>query len=104
MAVITIVRGEVSQDQQRAFEEGYHHIKDRFAPDGLIKSKLLHDEDHATRYQIETTWEDRDSFEKFRAQTKTLPGVALFKQVGSQTEIAVYDITEELTPALTESA
>jgi heme-degrading monooxygenase HmoA len=101
MKVIAVIKGVVPQHQQRTFEEGFRQIKDKYIPDGLIKAKLLHDEDNPTQYQVESTWEDRDSFEKFREQTNPLPAVALFKQAGSQAEITVFDVTEELTPTLT---
>jgi len=100
MTVITIVRGEVPAAQQRTFEEGFSHIKDRTIPDGLITTRLLHDEDNPTHYLVESSWDDRASFEQFRHQTNPLPAFALFHQAGSQATLNIFDIADELIPTL----
>ena len=103
MTIITIVSGQVPENRQQEFEDEFSQFQDRYAPDGLINGKLLRDEENTTNYQIQTLWEERDDFERFREQNTPLPGVALFQKMGSQTTMKTFEVREELIPAVVES-
>ncbi len=101
MQVMTVAEGRVPASRSKEFENAYMSLRKGRLPEGLVESSLLRDENNPEIYRIATVWESREILEKNRKiweEKNQLPAaVLLFKKVGAEPELRIFDIREKIS-------
>ncbi len=92
MEVMTVVEGKVPESKRKEFESTYASARDQPKPPGWMMSMLLRDVNEEGLYRISTRWETREALEKMRVGTKVPVALALFRNVGVEPNLRVFEI------------
>ena len=89
--VMTILEGHVAQenwaDLERAFEAGADPL-----PSPLVQSYLVQSSTDPTVWRVTTLWRSREALEEYRASVETPGGVLIFRSVGAEPTLSIFDV------------
>lgn len=84
--VSATVAGERADDVPAAFAE----LVQRPLPDGLLRTELLAGRDG--EWKIQSLWRDRAALDAMRAGAEPPAAPALFRQLGAEPVLRIYDL------------
>ncbi len=92
MSIITIVEGTVPAGRNAELEDAFSQAKAEPLPPGLITSTLLRNKNQPQNYLIQTVWLNHEALERMRQTTKTPKAFELFKKVGAEASIKIFEV------------
>lgn len=90
--ILTEVSATVAVDRETELVNGYHEITSGGVPDGLVRTELLHGPDR--QWRVQTVWRDRAALEAVRARPEPPAALQLFKSVGADPVVRVYEVED----------
>lgn len=87
----TVLHARVPAEKVDPLRAGYARLGNGPMPPGLVRTQLIRDTQDPERWRLETVWESRETLVAMRAQG-TPAGVLLFREVGIEPTIEVYDV------------
>ncbi len=98
MEVMTVVEGKVPHARIKEFHSAFASIRGKPRPPGWKQALLLQDSEDPELHRLSTTWESRDVLDKYRSSTTVPVAFALFRSVGVEPKIHIFQIQERITP------
>lgn len=98
--LLTVLEATVATDHGEALRAAYAAAGSRLPP-GLLRSELLCSTLEPTRWRIQTLWANRNALEAVR-RAGTPAGVLMFRSVGAEPTLTVFDVTATI-PARSQS-
>ncbi|TMI28190.1 hypothetical protein E6H36_01420 [Candidatus Bathyarchaeota archaeon] len=99
MEVMIVVEAKVPHARIKEFQAGYASMRGKPRPLGWRQSLLLQDTEDPELHRLSTTWESQDALDKYRRSTNVPVVIALFRSVGVEPKIHVFQIQERLALA-----
>ncbi len=96
MEVMTVVEGRVPQSKMKDFESAFASMKGGPTPPGWKMSFMLRDSEDPEVYRLSTLWESREALERYRSNTKVPTAFLLFRSVGVEPQLRVFEIPARL--------
>ncbi|MEU8431801.1 hypothetical protein AB0F18_02640 [Streptomyces sp. NPDC029216] len=93
--VLSEVSGVVAAGREADLVTAYRELVARPLPDGLVRTELLSGPDG--QWRIQTLWRDRAALEAVRAAPGGAPAPRLFRDVGAEPALAVFEVAVHLT-------
>ncbi|HET9631079.1 MAG TPA: antibiotic biosynthesis monooxygenase [Terrabacter sp.] len=91
--IMTVVSAVVPQDREADLVAAFEDLLHQPLPDGLLQTQLLRGAEG--RWRVESLWRDRAALEAMRAATDAPAAPALFRGVGAQPTLAVFEVVAE---------
>lgn len=95
--ILTEVSATVDADREQDLVNGYHKITAGNIPEGLVRTELLHGQDR--QWRVQTVWRDREALEAMRANPEPPAALKLFKSVGADPVVRLYEVEERYVGA-----
>jgi hypothetical protein len=95
--ILTDVSAAVDPEREPELVAGFQALIAEPLPGGLIRTGLLRGADGWWR--IQTVWRDRDALDAMRAAPEPPAAPRLFRSVGADPSLQVYEITGEHVPS-----
>ncbi|MEU9715284.1 hypothetical protein [Streptomyces sp. NPDC047976] len=92
--VLSEVSAVVAPEREADLVAGYRDLVARPLPDGLLRTELLSGQDG--HWRIQTLWRDRAALDAVRAAPGGAPAPQLFREVGAEPGLAVFDVKVHL--------
>jgi len=89
--IMTVLEGRITQDQWTALTEGYAQIQTQ-RPAELVTSYLVQSASDPTLWRTIGVWSSKQAFDNFRAAVQTPPPLALFRSLGAEPTLALFEI------------
>src|SRR2546422_11615612 len=99
MEVVIVVEAKVPHARIKEFQAGYASMRGKPRPLGWRRSLLLQDTEDPELHRLSTTWESQDALDKYRNSTTVPVAFALFRSVGVEPKINIFEIQQRLTTA-----
>ncbi len=99
MEVMTVVEGKVPHDKIKEFHTAFASMRGKPRPPGWKQALLLQDTEDPELHRLSTTWESREALDKYRSSTAVPVAFALFRNVGVEPKIHIFEIQQRLTIA-----
>ncbi len=96
---MTIVEGRVPTNKAKEFEAAYSELRNyppTALPKGWKMSYLIRDHNDRELYRIMTLWESIELLESYQRSVQTPTARALFKKVGFEPQLLVFDVATQL--------
>ncbi len=90
--VVTVLEGEVADDQAIKFKSIYNEALYNLEP-GILNTYLVRDINNGKNWKIITVWNSKDDIDKMR-KLGTPKGVLMFRSVGVEPELTLLDVVE----------
>jgi hypothetical protein len=94
--VLTEVSAQIPPEQEARLLEGYRALAQEPFPDGLLRSELLRAGDG--RWKVQTLWRDRAALQAMREQPQPPAALRLFRSVGAEPALVIWDVASSLVP------
>lgn len=94
--IITVLEAAVAKDKQGDLVDAYRILKEKPAPQGLVRSSLVQDSGDAKIWQIITVWKNREALQKMKASGETPGGVLVFREANAEPTLSIYETKEEI--------
>ncbi|GGG71702.1 hypothetical protein GCM10011374_40540 [Kocuria dechangensis] len=94
--VVTEVSAHISPEREAQLLEGFRALALEPFPEGLLHSALLSDGDG--RWKVHTTWRDQASLTAMRSTGQPPAALRLFRSVGAEPTVAIWQVAATLTP------
>jgi hypothetical protein len=92
--VMTILEAHVPlekwTDLEAAYKAGTKHLDE-----GIVQTFLVRNLRELTICRIITVWESREALEKMRASGETPRGVLMFREVGAEPALSVFEVAAQ---------
>jgi hypothetical protein len=94
--ILTVVSATVDPSREAELLAGFRSLLTAPAPDGLMRTELLRG---ATgTWRIQTLWRDQDALDKMRAATEAPAAPQLFRRVGADPSLEIFEVMVEHVP------
>jgi heme-degrading monooxygenase HmoA len=93
--ILTDVSAAVDPAREDELVTGFQELIGKPTPDGLVRTELLRGA--GGRWRIQTLWRDRDALEAVRAAPEPPAAPRLFRSVGADPSLQVYEVAVEHT-------
>ncbi|MFI7483365.1 antibiotic biosynthesis monooxygenase [Kocuria sp. M1R5S2] len=100
--VLTEVSARVSPERETELLNGYRALAAQPYPDGLLRSELLRAGDG--RWRVQTLWRDQAALDAMRARPEPPAAPRLFRSVGAEPSLVVWQVAVSLDPTATAEA
>ena len=94
MEIITMVKGQIPEESEQAFEQAYAAIKKEPVPEGLIASYLLKDMIVPHMYIVETVWANQEALKKIMEEETVSSDVMLFEKFEVRAVVDVHQVRD----------
>ncbi|HZQ07853.1 MAG TPA: antibiotic biosynthesis monooxygenase [Anaerolineae bacterium] len=94
--VMTILETHVSSERWSELERIFGEETKQLDP-GIVQTFLLHSSSDPTLWRIATVWESRKVLAAMRQSVATPRGVLMFRKVGAEPVLSVFDIVSPKT-------
>jgi hypothetical protein len=94
--VVTIVEAEVPPEQERSLTDRWSEVTSGPIPPGLVRTFLLRS---GGTWRIATVWESHEVLAAMRASTDTPAAVAIFRSVGVDPTVTIWDVADHVEPS-----
>jgi hypothetical protein len=95
--VMTVLEARVPRAQWGALEQTH---RERMGPERLppplVRTLLVQSAGDPEVWQLIALWRSREALEAYRRSVATPGGVVLFRSVGAEPRLAVYDVAQEV--------
>ena len=89
--IMTVLEGHIESEQWAALTEGYARIQTQ-RPAELVTSYLVQSASDPTLWRTVGVWSSKQAFDDFRAATPVPPPLALFRSLGAEPTLALFEI------------
>ena len=96
--VLTVVSATVENAREDDLRAAYEAVLDEKLPEGLLASALLRGDNNT--WQIATLWRDRAALDAMRAAAAPPAALRVFRQVGVEPTLAVFQLVHGIQPAV----
>ena len=96
--VLSEVSAVVATDRQAELVTAYRELVAGPLPDGLIRTELLRGP--GGRWRVQSLWRDAAALEAVRSNPKLAAAPRLFRDVGAEPELTVFQVTAAQIGAL----
>lgn len=90
--VLTVLEAKVPENQWEALRSAYEGPITASLPPQLVQSFLLQSETDPTIWWATSVWKSRAALEEYRNSVETPGGVLLFRSVGAEPTLSIYNI------------
>jgi quinol monooxygenase YgiN len=90
--VLTVLEAQVPENQWEALRSAYEGPITASLPPQLVQSFLLQSESDPTLWWATSVWKSRAALEEYRNSVETPGGVLLFRSVGAEPTLSIYNI------------
>lgn len=87
--ILTEVSATVDADHEPELVASFHELAAGPLPNGLLRTELLRGQ---SQWRIQTLWRDRAALDAMRAGSETPAAPRLFRNVGAEPSLQVYEI------------
>jgi hypothetical protein len=94
MQIMTVVSAIVAPEAEAALLAGYREVSAQLPP-MLLQSFLLKGD--GGEWRIATHWRSREELEEYRKSVDTPAAVKLFRDVGAEPAVALFEVTHHAT-------
>jgi hypothetical protein len=91
--IMTVVSAVVPEAREAELVAAFRGLLEQPLPDGLLHTQLLRGAEGGWR--VESLWRDRAALEAMRAGSDPPAAPALFRGVGAQPTLAVFEVVAE---------
>lgn len=89
--LLTVLEARVGEDRWDDLMAGYAEISSPLPPQ-MVASVLLQEASDRTVWRIASTWSSREALQEYRDAVDTPEGVALFRKLGAEPALTVFDV------------
>jgi hypothetical protein len=93
--VVTMLEARVPPEKEGDLLHEYGGVEDGLPP-FIVESFLLHAPE-SELWRIVTVWRSREELEDYRASVETPEGVRIFRAVGSEPTLTIFDVAAHAT-------
>lgn len=101
--VITMLEATIPEDYwpslQRTYDAGVERL-----PSQITETFLLHDTADRTVWRIVTVWRSREALDEYRRSVDVPGGVAMFRSVGVEPTLRIFDVASHAEATITKAA
>jgi hypothetical protein len=91
MMVLTEAKGTLDREREMKLLELFRKARET-PPEGLLHAFVVHADDDDTRVKIVGIWKSMEALQA--ARERGLPSMRMFRELGAESELTIYDITE----------
>jgi heme-degrading monooxygenase HmoA len=95
--ILTEVSATVDPAHESELVDGFRELLAGPIPDGLLRTELLRGQDG--QWRINTLWRDREALAAMQASSEPPAAPRLFRSVGAEPSLRVYEIAQHLDAA-----
>ncbi|MEX2542401.1 MAG: antibiotic biosynthesis monooxygenase [Trueperaceae bacterium] len=88
---MTVLESHVAADKWEAIGGGVEAARNRLPPQ-MVRTYLAQSTSDKTLWRIVSVWKSREALEEYQRSTETPGGVLLFRNVGAEPTLAVFDV------------
>ncbi len=89
--VMTVLEGRVAKEKWSELSASYEGGLTRMPPQ-MVQSFLVQSRDEPTVWRGVSIWRSREALDEYRRSVATPGGVLLFRSVGSEPSLTVYEV------------
>jgi hypothetical protein len=89
--IMTVLEAHIPPEQWAALTEGYARIQSQ-RPAELMASYLVQNTADPTLWRTVGVWSSQQAFDDFRASVQVPPPMALFRSLGAEPTLALFEI------------
>jgi hypothetical protein len=89
--VMTILEAHVSEEMWEALREAYEAPAAQLPPQ-MAQTFLLQSTDEPALWRIASVWKSRAALQEYRSSVETPGGVLLFRSVGAEPALSIFDV------------
>ena len=89
--IMTVLEAHIPPEQWAALTEGYARIQSQ-RPTELVASYLVQNAADPTLWRTVGVWSSQQAFDDFRASAPVPPPMALFRSLGAEPTLALFEI------------
>lgn len=93
--VMTVLEARVPRERWAELERTYREGLGPNVPPQMARSLLVQGARDPEVWQLLGFWRSREALDEYRRSVETPGGVLLFRGVGSEPELAIYDVVRE---------
>lgn len=93
--VLTILEASIPPGKEAALHAAYQAAAAQALPAGLVRTELLRDLQDASRWRIQTWWENRGVLETMR-KAGTPAGVLMFRAAGAEPSLSIFEVVSAI--------
>ncbi|AEF42043.1 hypothetical protein [Hoyosella subflava] len=90
--VVTVLEGIVPIDKWDEFTANYKAVTSAKLPPEMIETYLVHGTTNLSSWRILTYWHSREALEEYRRSVDTPGGILLFRSVGVEPRLTIFDV------------
>ena len=97
--LVTELQAKVPADKWDLLRRAYDDLTGRGLPIQMVSSALLQSASDGTVWRIVSTWKSQAALEEYRASVETPEGVRLFRSVGGEPVLALFEVARQVAAA-----
>jgi heme-degrading monooxygenase HmoA len=101
--VMTILEAHVAPEDWDALRAAYETATKQLPPQ-MVQTFLLQSTSDKTLWQVASVWKSREALEAYRRSVETPGGVLLFRSVGAEPSLTIFDVAVQATAELSKQA
>lgn len=94
---MTVLEARVLREQWGTLEQTYRERLAPAVPPQMVRSLLVQSANDPEVWQGLSFWRSREALEDYRRSVDTPGGVLLFRSVGAEPKLMIYDVVQEVT-------
>ena len=97
--IVTILEANVEPGRESDLEAAYAAaVSSGNRPPGLVRSELVRDSQDATRWRIQTWWQNREALVAMRSTGTPPAGILMFRSAGAEPKTSIFEVVDDLPP------
>jgi quinol monooxygenase YgiN len=96
--VMTVLEAHVAPEKSDALQAAFERGRNRL-PSQMIETFLVRDRGDATLWRGISVWKSSAALDEYRASVETPGGVPMFRSVGAEPSLQIFDVVVHGSPA-----
>ncbi len=89
--VMTVLEAHIPPEKTTAFVQNYEQrVASR--PPQIVQNYMVRSADDPTLWRLIALWRSREAFDEYRQSVETTGGILLFREVGAEPTMALYEV------------
>lgn len=97
--IITVLEAHVAKEKCAQLTKIFSDLGEHL-PSQIVHSWLLQSESDPTIWRAMSLWKSRAALQEYRRSVETPGGVLIFRSVGAEPSLSIFEIAAEQEPAL----
>jgi heme-degrading monooxygenase HmoA len=89
--VMTILEAHVAEEMWAQLKQSYEGATGEL-PSQMVQTYLLQSAQEPALWRVASVWKSREALQQYRASVETPGGVLLFRSVGAEPVLSIYDV------------